>query len=110
MECQQGKYGCKYGGDLDEICPKYIGYTKNGDPIFAKKDFPLYCKNCGDRDFDFCLRWKDLICFNEQDPFNCKANLLNDELYGEYLIKKRLKALKNACLKRNLLYREPNHI
>jgi hypothetical protein len=107
--CQEGKYGCKYSGDLYEICPTYcLGYTENGDKIFARKDFPLYCKDCNDRDSNFCLRYKDLICFNELDPFNCKADLLNDELYGIELAKKRDEALKNACFKRNVPYKEPN--
>jgi len=79
-----------------------------GEPIFATEDFPLHCKKCEDRDFDFCMRHKDLICFNEQDPFNCKADLLNDELYGSELLKKCIEATKNAFLKRNLPYKEPH--
>lgn len=105
--CQEGKYGCKYRGDLFQCCEKYYeGSTEDGEPIIAEKDFPSYCKDCKDRDFDFCLRYKDLICYNNQDPYNCKADLLNDRLHGAELIKKYNDSLRNACLKRNLPFQE----
>jgi len=108
LRCQRGKDGCKYRGDLFEICPKYQRITENGELIFAIKNFPLHCKDCEDRDFDFCLRYKDLICFNEQDPFNCKVDLSSDELYGIELMKKLNEATKKAFLKCNLPYKEPH--
>lgn len=107
-KCQQGNHGCRYSGDLFEICTMYLrGSTENGEPIHNRQNFPHYCRECKDRDFDFCLRYRDLICFNEQDPFNCKAELEKDELYGIKLIEKTNDALKKAFLKRNLPYSEP---
>lgn len=105
--CQKGEYGCKYCGDLDEICPKYQRFTEDGEPI-TTKDFPLHCKDCECRDFNFCLFYTDLICFNEQDPFNCKADLTNDKLYGIELSEKCNEATKKAFLKRNLPYKGPH--
>jgi len=106
-QCQEGKYGCKYSGDLYEICPKYRqGSTKNGEPILERKDFPHHCRDCEDRDFDFCLRFKDLICFNGQDPFDCKMDLLNDELHGIALGRKLREAMREAFLKREIPYKE----
>ncbi len=108
LKCQQGKDGCKYCGDLFEICTEYCkGSSENGEPIYSRLDYPHYCRDCKDRDFDFCLRYTDLICFNEQDPFDCRADLENDEFYGTELIRKTHDATKRAFLKRNLLYEEP---
>jgi hypothetical protein len=106
-KCQEGKYGCKYGGDLFEIYPKYWkGSTEDGEPIILKNEFPIYCINCKDRDFNFCLRYKDLICLNEQDPYNCKADLLHDKLRGIELSRKQTESMRNAFLKRNLPFKE----
>jgi hypothetical protein len=103
--CQEDRYGCKYSGDLFDICPEYCqGATENGQPIIQRKDFPLRCKECKTRDFDFCIRFNDLICFNGQDPFNCKADLQNDKFHGIELMKKRDKTAKDAFLKRDLPY------
>ena len=108
LKCQQINHRCKYSGDLFEICTKYYkGSTENGEPIYSRFDFPHYCKECEDRDFDFCLRYTDLICFNEQDPFSCSADLKNDDFYGIELAKKTSDALKKAFIKRNLPYKEP---
>lgn len=108
LHCQDDRFGCKYSGDLFQCCPKYsLGSTEDGDPIFARKNFPLYCRDCIERDFDFCLLYRDLICFNEQNPLECKADLLNDKLCGEELIKKTMEATKRAFLKRNLPDQEP---
>ncbi|MDI6826820.1 MAG: hypothetical protein QMD36_06625 [Candidatus Aenigmarchaeota archaeon] len=73
---------------MDEICPKYIkGSTEDGSPIILRKNFPLFCQECEDRDVDFCMQFKDLICFNEQDPFNCGTDLEKDNLSGTELLK-----------------------
>jgi len=50
----------------------------------------------------FAKRFKDLICFNEQDPFDCKVDLEKDELYGVELLKKHMEALEKARLKHGL--------
>lgn len=91
MSLQSKCLNCKYLGDLDEICPKYmIGIAEDGSPII-RKNFPLFCKECDDRDLDFCTRFRDLICYNEQDPFKCSVNLDRDNLSGvEFLRKRRL--------------------
>jgi hypothetical protein len=107
LKCQDGKYGYKYLGDLDEICSKYCeGSTENGEPIFASGDFPFRCRNCEHRDFDFCMFYKDLICFNKQSPFNCQADLNSDTIHGLELAEKQREATRNAFLKRNLPLKE----
>jgi len=106
-KCQEGKYGCKYSGDLDETCPKYRqGSTENGEPVIASREFPTHCRNCEHRDFDFCLLYKDLICFNGQDPFDCKADLLGDRVFGLELLQKTRAVAKNAFQKRGIPFKE----
>ena len=104
----QANHECKYRGDLVEICPEYYrGSSEDGEPIILEKNFPLFCKDCKDRDFDFCKRFRDLICFNNQDPYDCKADLSKDTVYGLELAKKHHDAIRMAHLKRNLPFKEP---
>jgi len=102
--CSEGRYGCKYRGDLFEVCGEYYRGHVDGDPIYAEEEFPIHCKDCEHRDFDFCLFQSDLICFNEQDPFDCRADMSNDRIGGLELMQKQQEAIKKACLKRNILY------
>ena len=90
---------CKHAGDLDEVCPKYSLIAEDGTRVIRRSEFPLLCKECKDREFDFCTRFRDLICYNDQDPFNCQVDLEKDELYGTGLIEKHMEALRRARLK-----------
>lgn len=84
--------GCKYAGDLEEICSKYIFLRENG-PVVLHNIFPLLCKTCQKRNKDFCNKFNDFICLNDQDPFNC--NFTGDQIFGIELAKKIHKKLKN---------------
>lgn len=89
--------GCKYAEDLEEICPRYFnGMTEDGSPIIRQSEYPLLCKDCPERDVYFCKKYQDLICSNEQDPFDCKIDLARDNLYGTELIEKEIEALKRT--------------
>lgn len=106
-ECNEGKRGCKYRGDLDEICGKYRkGVTPNGEPIWARDEFPLFCKACADRDFDFCVRFKDLICFNHSARANVNCSVLSE--YLEFLLKQGL--IEERPVKQNrIIYAVTQH-
>jgi hypothetical protein len=95
-KCSDGKNFCKYRGDLPEICPKYCKGNNNGEPIIAWNEFPMLCKDCNDRDLYWCKSQSDLICFAEQDPFDCRKDLAKDTIWGEDLIKSNLKAIERA--------------
>ena len=94
---------CKHAGDVHEICPRYlIGRAEDGSPIRRDYEYPSLCRDCPDRDSDFCMKFKDLICYNEQDPFDCKTDLEKDDLYGNELLRKHMEATEKALLKRGL--------
>ena len=81
MKCYQGN-GCMFRGDLPERCMKYLKGDHNGEPIFAYDEFPDRCRDCESRDVDFCYALGDLICFKQEDPFDCKIQLPQEALYG----------------------------
>ena len=107
IRCNEGKYGCKYRGDVVDICTEYVQGSSNGESITANKEFPKRCKDCKYRDVDFCMRLGDVLCFANQDPFECKINLEEDKIYGQDLIDKSIKAVEEARRKRNWRY-DPN--
>jgi len=98
-KCNNGKRICKYLGDLPDICTKYCKGERNGDPIIDRNVFPMLCQECNDRDFYWCKRHSDLVCFIEQDPYYCKIDLTKDMLRGAELIKFRNEAIDKACKK-----------
>jgi hypothetical protein len=98
-KCNNGKRPCKYLGDLPDICPDYCKGEHSGDPIIAWNEFPKHCQECKDREFNWCKRHHDLICFAEQDPYACRLDLTKDTLEGAELIQFRIEALKKACEK-----------
>jgi hypothetical protein len=95
-KCNDGKCMCKYLGDLPDDCHKFYKGEYNGDPIRDWSKFPMLCRECKDRDGYWCKNRSDLICFAEQDPFNCKKDLTNDTLSGADLLEFRIKALERA--------------
>jgi hypothetical protein len=104
IKCNTGKSGCKYRGDIVDVCIVYVQGSSNGESIIANTEFPNRCKDCKYRDVDFCMRYGDVLCFANQDPFECKVDLLEDKIYGQDLIKKSSKALTKARRKRNWHY------
>ena len=106
-KCTKGLSGCVYCGDLFDICPKYVTGSHNGSPIIAKKDFPEICRDCEDKDYNFCARFKDLIYFkDDQDPFNCGIDPPTIKLSIIEFDKMRREAMRKACSKRHISYRE----
>ncbi len=98
-KCNEGRYGCKYLGDLPDICVKYHRGSHNGNPIIAWNEFPMLCKECEHRELYWCKFQHDLICFAEQDPYNCMKDLSKDTLAGIELIAFRNQAIEKACEK-----------
>ena len=98
-KCNDGKRICKYLGDLPDICLKFRRGEHNGDPIIAWNEFPLLCQECADRDSYWCKYQSDLICFAEQNPYDCKKDLDRDTLQGAELIAFRNRAIEKACEK-----------
>jgi hypothetical protein len=91
--------GCKYAGDVDDICPKYKmgidGYS------ILQEFYPLLCKDCPSRVVHFCQRYNDDICIMKQDPFDCKIDLEKDKLWGIELLQKHLE-IGESSMKKNI--------
>ena len=106
IKCNEGKFGCPFRGDLPEICLDYRRGEHNRDSIIAHVEFPALCRDCRDRDVDFCGRHGDLICLKNQNPYDCKIDLTNETIRGVALIQMSHDAIQEARLKRNWQYKK----